>query len=521
MIHIAKTHLCHLVISVVLFLSACNGRETLEVDQKSGDISINSNIEQEVLLDNTVPYCWQKPLEPLAARVEVLLDASGSMTGFTGSMPQMIDWVRKAISQLNGTSIDLGAGNYLLGQFREGAGVANITRWSDKPATYKPAGNTNLHEAIHRAGNADLSFIITDGVAATGVSGDAQCPGGVDAGCVARALQNVLHSYASEGGNNEPGLWIIPILSEYSGKFYTEQSINPQTFDPSVAVAKVEADLNSTVAVSSPSTDASSRLVFNYQGPRYLLIFVLARQADLGREAVYQLINATGLAGIGYSQNGQGSSGKNLTALIPFELYPGLQNGFKWNSLTEASDPSLFDGTMDVNFESGSETVKVGCLPEESGKGAYILSGTKITSGPSCVNLHVLPAFAYELEDRSLNKDIDAEDAVTVVNKSNSEGPILQISLSCPAAAAMPNCDTSRVETVWSAVTRYKKSADCIKDNTCNHDSYRIIRDLSTLNPSQEPHRIYGIAELVENFYRAVSSDERRIGLANLRFCSF
>ena len=68
--------------------------------------------------------------------------------------------------------------------------------------------------------------------------------GGVDAACVARALKEVIHAQSPEGNDLDRGIWVIPLLANYDGTFYTEEPIFPTNFNAEETIKQVRADID-------------------------------------------------------------------------------------------------------------------------------------------------------------------------------------------------------------------------------------------------------------------------------------
>jgi len=502
------------ILGILLFvccLISCDGRS-----QKDTSIPFEPEPTEPSFIPATVPYCWEKSLGAEDARVQILLDASGSMVGFRKAMPRLSDWLRKGVSQLIGNSIHLS--HFRQAQFTQERGIHNLTHWNQPPAPFQPGGNTNLHDAIRESIEYDLSMIVTDGVGATGSGGSRDCPGGVDASCVARALRDAIHAEGSRGGGSERGLWIIPLAAVYDGKFYTEEMLDPAQFGSSKTIDHVESEVGIEVRVINPSTDNTGRLTFNYRGPRYLLLIILSREADLGRNAVYALMNNATFSGIDTKRN-LGDLRSDLLTFMPIEVYPGFLSPVSWQDMRRADNPDMFIGTMDAKL-SGGNTIKMDCLPDERAEGVFELSGKVQSTGGACIDLHMLPAFSFEMRPESSAQQEKLAQVLRNVRRADNSYNNINLHLSCPADSLVLGLCSSPSKERWTASMNYAAAADCLDDSSCQEESsHGLVRRLSTTRPSLEPHRIYGFEALLEGFLRSVSEDERRLVLAELGFC--
>lgn len=467
-----------------------------------------------VFIEHTVPYCWTRPTASHPARVQVLVDASGSMLGHRQIMPRLSDWLRKGVSQLRGAT--LAVEEYRMGYFTQQRGVFNTTDWNEPPASFDPRGDTNLHEALRTTSAYDLSFVLTDGVAATGSGGSGDCSGGVDAACVARALREAVHE--GETGDVDRGIWIIPLMTTYSGKFFTEERLDPSTFEAAATREAVETDLATSVVVQNPST-AQGRLTFDYEGPRPLLLFIIAKETEIGRAAAYALWRNAEGAGLKQAHTLEElEADVSLAMLQPIEIYPGLLSRVTWDDLTPIDDPDLHVGTQDVSFDHDA-TVRLECFGSEPGKGAFLLSGSTEEATGGCVEFVVLPAARFSMQGLS---EIDQEGMDQVLigyKRENVDYDSLRLYIECPAEG-IAQCDVGKTRMRWTAQLDYNETANCLADENCMHPGHRAIRMVSTNRPSLQPHRIFEFSRLLEQFYRQVSDDQRRLILADLNVCA-
>ena len=504
------------VLSLIVVMTACGrgcGRKPT-----NGGIGVLSSDSEAVFIEQPVSFCWQKPLEPKRGNVQVLVDSSGSMIGFEKTLPHLVTWVQQGISQLQGTTLIVE--NSRICQFSQGRGIYNCSDFSHLTTAYDHSGNTNLHEAIRAAQDFELTFILTDGVAATGSQGSSDCARGVDADCVAKALRDFVNPQSSKGDDVGRGLWIIPVMATYDGKFYTEEPIVPTNFQTKETIDRIRSDIGVEAVVQAPRTEADG-LVFTYQGPRAMLLIVLARWADVGRAAVQAVWERASLNSIDRLEQIKGFSSR-LGILKPLEVYPGFLNSVQWKTLQESDKPDERRGTMDVSFEGGSirPLISLSCPKNGSGEGIYTLTGSPTTSGQvsGCVPIQLLPAFQFKF--RSVRDEDDAELREVLIDSARQNGSYtdLRFHLACNPNSAR-NCGENPISAQWMAYMNYKKAADGLVSPAGEHSVQQQVRDMSTEHPSKEPHRIFAFAQTLESFYREVAEDQRSIILANMDFC--
>jgi hypothetical protein len=359
------------------------------------------NATEPVFVENPVSYCWHRPIQLKTGRVQVLVDSSGSMIGFQHEIPPLVNWLRHGVSQVQQSAMNVQTTRLcqFSEAFSESGGLANCTDLASEIVfDYKVFGNTNLHQAIRSAKDYELTYIITDGVAATGGRGASDCAGGVDAACVARALREVIHAQSPEGNDLDRGIWVVPLLANYDGTFYTEEPIFPTNFSAEETIKQVRADIGVNAVVQNPGTGSDGRLQFKYQGPRSMLLIVIARWAEVGRASVQALWERAEYLGVTRIEEMKQFSSE-LASFSPIEVYPGFLNQLRWETLKSVDDPNLRQGTMDaiLNTTSPKQSIVLECPKEGSGQDLYDLTGSTSSSGQiaGCVPIRLLPALTF------------------------------------------------------------------------------------------------------------------------------
>lgn len=510
-------------------LAACQGRCGRPRPSQNGSAPEVSNSAEPTFSAESVLYCQEPAGKPQPARVQLLVDASGSMNGFTSSLPALLTWVEHTISGLRGNSLELMGRETC--QFNQQGGVFGCSPAVALPG-YRPASDTNLHRAIRKASDADLTFIVTDGVAATGMGGDADCATGVDATCVARALKQAIlpgisggdeASASGEAGEIvDPGIWILPLVTTFTGTLYTEEAITPQEFDPQATMDEIEAQLEKETKVQEPGVGRDGRLFFRYQGPKALLLIVIARDHELGRDAIRSFWNQAPLRGVKRLEHLRDYS-SGIGSLPAMEVYPGFLDRIRFTSFEPTDEPGEHTGTLDVAFEPDEikSRLRLDCPPNGSGEGVFLLQSERRDQPHSgaCVPIQQLPASSLRLE--AARERSDREDLATIVRGYRREGgkDILRLDLVCGAGPRRP-CGANPVPVQWNAWRDYGRTAEGIASGESDGVALASLLEISTAEPHREPHRVFGLAATLQSFYGLVEQEARRLTLAELEICN-
>jgi hypothetical protein len=464
-----------------------------------------------ITLAEPVPYC-PPPLQTVPhGRVQVLLDSSGSMGGLGPSVIGALRWVDQAVSRLRDSALILD--ELRLAQFDQRKGILSSPTFPALSAAYAPSGRTTLHVAIQSSRDYDLTFILTDGVAAAGLaSGD--CAAGVDAACVARALRDAVHMEQTTAVAPQPGIWLLPLWGRHSGTFYTEKPAPTANFDSTVSLQKLHDELGQNVSISNPRSDSEENLVFDYTGPRGFLLIVIARSDDLGRRAISALRERMAENGVDAVTSIRNATGA-LSGFPPIELYPGFLPRLEWLELGEVGDKPM-SGTLDVQFVD-RRRITVECAAGRTNIGEFFLDGRRVRGGSRCVDIYQLPAFEFGLVGRN-RRDEDAAKAFIAGSRRETSGEKERfiLTLRCGEGEERP-CERDPLTVTWMAQSRYDRSRGSGKEPRSGGDA--IIDSIATVDPVTQPHRIYGLDSLVSIFFDEVRGDQRRVPLADLELC--
>lgn len=514
-----------LTLGLAVFASCqgpCTSRRLPKPAAPNGIASTVSTFSQE-----PVSYCRERRAALSPVRVQLLLDASGSMNGLTGAMPAVVDWIEHAVSGLRGTSIELSSARTC--QFSQRMGVAECVSGITLQ-NYHPQSDTNLHRAIRSAAvDADLTFVITDGVAATGVGGDADCASGVDAACVARALSATVEPAVSDSESGaafaapagDPGIWLLPLLAPFAGTFYTEEPIRLEDFDADATIAGIRTEIERETKIQGMRVGRDGRLNFYYEGPKALLLVIIARRQDLGRDAIASLANQTKLRGVKSAREIKDFAG-GIASLPAIEVYPGFLNPVRFDKLEPVDEHGEHKGPLDVAYEAGQQrgTVRLDCPPSRPSRGAFLLHPQKRggSQSGSCVPILQLSAFSLRLEPYRTSDQGSLDRLLSGYRLT--EGDALRLELACGYGEPRP-CSKAPVLTRWVAVRDYARPAAALADGEGGSPALENVLALSTSRPSLEPHRIFGLAPALQAFYDLTAAKgTRSLTLADFQICN-
>ncbi|MDX2044369.1 MAG: hypothetical protein SF097_24380 [Acidobacteriota bacterium] len=504
------------MLMLLLFLAfgaSCRGCRRPPANQS---LCSDSPVESApVFINQPVNYCVSRPIELRRGNVQLLVDSSGSMKGFQNVVPSLMNWAQHSFSLLNTSAFNIQQTR--LRHFSQKVGIADLAKWQP-PTAYQ--GNTNIHEAIRAAKDSDLTLILTDGIAANGKQGAGDCARGVDIACVAHALRDAMHATIEDGTMADWGLWFMPLIAGYDGTFYTEEQ-TPGDFQERKVVEQIRADLGVEVEVTNPKTDANGNLVYQYRGPRTLLLIVIARQTDTGRAALQALWERAAFLGLKrINQMREFSAG---TACIqPMEVYPGFLNSIQWQKLTEPADPGERSGTMDVSFaaQANKAAIQVRCPSGSTGAGVFTLEGQTANAErvAGCVPINLLPGFSFQMHATRSDDEAALQQILKRAERRSEQSEQLRLCLECNMNAPR-FCNDKPAQAQWVAMMDYKHAAEAFAADKADHSLYQQIKGLSTTQPSLEPHRVYALFATLGAFYRDVISDQRSIVLSQFDFC--
>lgn len=507
-----KTHTLATIIAVLVLVlsSSCQScrPKPLNGQQPNG-------VKEVVFFDDAVSYCVQQRSAAEVGDVQVLIDGSGSMVGFDPKLPEIVKWSQHAVSAIHNSILNIRSSRVCT--FREKEGVSGCTGMTGAVPRMQSRGDTNLHEAISSAKDYALTFVVTDGVAATGVRGKGDCATGVDAACVARSLVNWVH-----GGDTseDRGVWFVPLVAPYDGTFFTEEAITRESFRSEEAIQKIRSDIPLDASIQNPQTGPAGNLVYHYRGPRSLLLIVLAKKSEVGRAAIQALWERAEYLNVRQMSELRNYS-DGIAALTPIEVGPGFLNKVRWSSLRESDRPGTLKGTLDAQKTGSAEktTLEVNCPNTGENSGEYKLEGSGTpTQVAGCVQIRVVPGVSFDLRPARPEDETSLRQFVKGFSLPTGSYSSLNLDLVCPSDSNR-RCSSSPIPVQLVAFMRYAEAADRLASPGRPGSTIAALSNLSTAHPSLEPHRINALSLIVTLFYREIANDARSTVLSSFDIC--
>ncbi len=317
------------------------------------------------------------PPSPPGKGTRVIIDISGSMKGFTDKKKVTLETLHRAIDEvLSGQGVNLPLERCLLGtdlncekklkhsdylaaklynaetSRLDRALLRPVKSADDNPAAPPPV---DLLDPYH------VTMILTDGMQATSgaagsvtssepVAAQVACASGADPNCIGKLLR----ARADEGY----GIWVIFLRLPFKGLHYAERALDNSHWTR--ILAHVE-ELNKhpdwfgvNVKAKNLKMDGKTRTSnFTYEGAKPLIIFILSKDHDKGRNVTRDLASRLERENLGLPAK---------DSISTFELAPygvsraSLQKVFKTGDQTKKSDgvfiekPKTAEDKKDVDW---------------------------------------------------------------------------------------------------------------------------------------------------------------------------
>ncbi len=459
-----------------------------------------------------VLYCPKPSVSDAKVTAQFLIDDSGSMQGFRAHMPALSVWAEQAASQFRHVGIAPTIGRACYFSAQRPLEECRGGRWD--PGAFRGVGDTVLHTAVRSASDYDLTFIITDGASAAGdASGD--CAGGVDPACVARSFAATLMPRPGEPPAVKRGIWFIPLIAPFRGPLFTEQYGVPGSVNPSAIAGRIASEMGTVARVSSPRQDAKGLLLYNYEGPRALLVLVLARDVELGRTFLAALETRREFSQIGKLRLPAEYRG-GVAALPAVEVYPGLAPRLEWDRV-RPDDAAAQCGSVTATA-AGKSSVRLDCSPSPSKANLYFsASAPPVTS--DCIVLQSLPVPRPELQDTYGKKIVGPY--AWLGSQTDPRRPLtLGVQVQCREEWNIP-CSSSPARATWIVNHDYRASASALSPASKEATSpVRLVQSLSAPAVLDAPHRIFQLSETLEKFYlNAAGMGPHSSRVTSIQFC--
>ena len=450
-----------------------------------------------------VSYDHSRPDVPPAVRAQVLVDTSASMAGFRKIFPPLLHAVDEGLSYSRGLYFSVEAKRTCF--FSQRAGVFGCEPRIDGVAIVPASGYTNLDQAIKSAADHDLTIVFTDGVPSNQSSGKDCVGSGVDAACVAQALSDAVRGSPGAATNQLRGIWIVPIIAMYQGTYFAEQPVSPNEFDRNAAESNVQNSFGASARIANPRTGSDGTLLFDYAGPRFILAIVIG-EAEVSRAFLQEFYNRTEFSDVDSIR--EPKSYKSKTAVLPaIEVFPSTVPRQDYRGCQQSVDQrGRIEGDLINCARVAPNRFQLSCRPKPS-RASLLLTGAETT--------HALPLTLLAPAKFGFSSHGVATRPMFTPDATGRGMSNLNVEVSCNSKQPIRcGSDESRVE-LTSMADIESVSRDV---SSAGSEIGRFVLGLSTKVPAMEPHKVYGLADLLENFYKR-KLPEAKSTFAALEFC--
>jgi len=471
----------------------------------------------------------ERPAERTAG-VQVFLDASGSMRGFSvpGVMSPLAQWVKRSAigSPAGGVEFSLTR----LQAFSTGGIIDLPAREETISYEVKQGSNTNLEEVIGRAQDEAITVIATDGVPYTTGVESTTCAGQVDVTCVAKKLREFIDA------NPHPGMWIVPLFGRYDGKYAGEgQQIpdNPEWAEQTTRHLKET--LGGDIRLRANNSPDRATNPFFYTGPRTLLLIVLAKDASMGRiflSSLYERAPHYRVALLGENFTSfSAMPDRPLGAFTPIELYPGYTprvssiRGQKRKPAAEVSEEA--GGFIDVRElkEGNPFLARVACAGARESTPDEIVDVTFLTGTKDlCRKMYSLPSVQYLPELPSKTDGNEKQDAATLVRSlvltqaGAGQNGALRGEMRIRCAGGGRGCDNPTTIRIVAKVA-YSDAAERLADRVAPVGAVAYLQRLSTDSLVEEPFKVLALDRMLIEVMRTITQDAAAQDVGAITIC--
>jgi hypothetical protein len=435
---------------------------------------------------------WCPPSEPLGTHgnAAVLVDDSASMQGFgKAAIERFAFWMDQSLSQVRqrGAQWVETRGCF----FSTARSLSACKTAQLAPQSFQGTRDTSLQEAIEYGSRFQLAVLLTDGSSAAGQD-TGECASSVDAACIARALAATLEPHPGESKAISPGIWIVPLVANYDGRFYTEQPIAPDAFDAQTATANSTAESTVQTAIAHPVRGYHNLLEYKYTGPRGLFILILSRDVRLGRAMAGAMMSRRSFSQIGSAASWLDFTG-GVAAMPPIEVFPGIVPQIEW---TSASGAERACRTVDITFQPAGK-LAIAC-PNDVDRTVLTLRARTTDTGSECVVIRNLPVMTVKA--RTTMPPASVEDFRWSGSLTDPSSPLaVQIQLQCRNPWHFPSAWLA-----WTSARDYAASAARVAGSRPVSTAEQEVFSLSASEVAYRPNRIFQLRELLEKLYRNV-----------------
>ncbi len=454
-------------------------------------------------------FCAPQKLPVREATWQVLVDDSGSMRGVSACISPLVRWIGQALSHLRRSDLEWKRGRTCLFSSRQA--FDHCSDGLPVAVSASGQGETTLDAAIREARRADLTFLFTDGAAASG-SGQGDCAAGVDAACVGRALSEVLRPAAGERVGAAGGLWLVPLVTMHRGPFFTEQPMPPASLNAPAVADSLTRELGVQVALRNPRLARDGTLIYDYEGPRVLLLFILARQAELGRAAVAALQARMEFSGIAALERLSAPPG-GMGALPAVEIFPGAVRGVRWARL-RVLEPTCSSVSARLRPDG---RVEAGCVSPNASAIVVLYSAAEPESA-DCARIYMLPALQASVRFLQIAGKWRAFAAAAWAGSAWDANQPLQLRLQFGCSPGMASALEGACQTgaeIWLQRDLAQTAAGLLRGSE-HRPAVQLLRAISASSVVRAPHKAFQLTETLERFYAAArifeKDEPRRLG---------
>jgi hypothetical protein len=459
----------------------------------------------------------ERPAERTAG-VQVFLDASGSMSGFSipSVMSPLAQWVKRSAIGSPTTGVEFSLNRI---QAFSTNGIVDLPTHEESINYKVEHANTNLDEVIGRAQGEAITVVVTDGVPYTSASQSAACAGQVDVTCVAKKLRQFIDS------NPHPGIWIVPLFGRYDGKFTTEGQQVPNDPEWAEKTAKrLKETLGGTIMLRA-NDNPKDRAInpFFYTGPRTLILIVLARDVSLGRIFLSSLYERAGLYRVALLGENFTSfndmADKPLGAFTPVELYPGYTprvsqiRGEKRKPPTDVPEDAGGFIAIKQMQEGNPFQISLACSAARDSTPDQIID-LAFSTGTSeqCRKMYSLPSVQYLPELPAKSDENEKQDAAALVRSlvltqaAVEQKGSLRGEMHIRCGGAGRPCDHPSTIRVVAKVA-YSDAAERLADRTSPIGAVAYLQKLSTDSLVDEPFKVLALDRMLIEVMRTITQD--------------
>jgi hypothetical protein len=436
-----------------------------------------------------VTYDHRRPSTIPNAKVQVLVDSSASMAGFSS-----FDALLHAIDQGLSYSRDLyfRVDSKRTCSFNQSSGISGCQSRIDGAHIPKATGYTNLDRAVAATSDFDLSVIITDGVPAGADSGGPNhCMGsGVDAGCVADAMAEAVRGAPGTPGERMRGVWIVPLVSPYHGTFFAEQKIALSEFNAVRAEDSVRAALGVNARVTHPRPSSDGTLIFDYEGPRYLLAIVIG-DLNVGRAFLQELYARSDFSNIAKLQEPSSyatHSGSGAVLLPAVEVFPSALPEQSYGACQQKRDARhrIVGGLVNCRVSEPNH-LRLSC-----GESAVTMLELGRNVPADAMRIRMIAPVRFGNSGGNIVTGLDIPTGLEGI-------PRVLLKVSCDGRKRV-GCGTTAASTQLTTTPDFQAAANAITSGQTAGAKY--AQAMSTRSPASDPGKVYGLGDLLQNFYR-------------------